>query len=119
MRFGDEFNAFYDQCLTELKARSNWSESFVPMLERYVTITAKLSKLNEDLVDEEITVKHTNRAEKTNEVTSPKWRMFLALNREATALADKLELSPSSAPVKTAGKEVKGGFETGPMRAVK
>lgn len=99
MRFSAEFDDFYNKCLAELKGRSNFTEAFIPMLERYVTITAALSNLNNEIVDEKLTTEHTNKAEKTNEVSSPKWRMFLALNREAQALAKDLELSPATAPV--------------------
>lgn len=114
-RFDAEFEDFYNKCLAELKARANYSDAFLPILERYVTITAKLSKLNSEIVDEEITVQHTNKAGKTNEATSPAWRMFLALNREALMLADKLKLSPSNAPVSEKGQKKKG-FELGKMK---
>ena len=114
--FSDDFEGFYDKCLAELKARGNYSEAFIPMLERYVTITAKLSKLNSEIVDEEVTVDHTNKAGKTNQVTSPAWRMFLALNREAVMLADKLKLSPATAPVESDKKKDKKGFELGKMK---
>jgi hypothetical protein len=93
-----------------LKARPNWTEAFIPILERYVTITAKLTKLNSEIVDEEITVQHTNKAEKTNQASSPAWRMYLALNREALLLADKLKLSPASAPISEI-KDKKKGFD--------
>jgi hypothetical protein len=99
VRFDAEFEDFYEDCLKELKGRANWTEAFVPLLERYVTITAKLSKLNSDLVDEEVTVVHTNKAKEKNEVTSPTWRMFIALNAEANKMAQILGLSPDKAPV--------------------
>lgn len=98
MRFSAEFDDFYNKCLSELKGRANFTEAFLPMLERYVTITATLSKLNTEIVNEKLTTEHTNKAEKTNQVSNPNWRMFLALNREAQALAKDLELSPATAP---------------------
>src|SRR5690349_15590707 len=114
-RFDAEFEVFYNKCLADLKSRPNYSDSFLPILERYVTITAKLSKLNSEIVDEEITVQHTNKAGKTNEASSPAWRMFLALNREAVMLADKLKLSPATAPVSEKDGKKKG-FELGKMK---
>ena len=98
MRFSDEFQEFYDKCLSELQARDNYTDAFIPMLERYVTMSATLSRINAELVDEKLTTEHTNRAEKTNQVSNPKWRVFLALNREAIVLAKELQLSPATAP---------------------
>jgi len=103
---------FYDLCLAELKARSNWTETFLPMLDRYVTVTAMLNKLNRDIINDEIAIEHVNRAGHKNFVTSPKWRMFLELNREANALAKELMLSPVNAPKKENGG-LKKGFDTG------
>ncbi len=115
-RFDAEFEAFYDTCLAELKGRGNFTEAFVPILERYVTITAKLSKLNSEIIDEEVTVEHTNKADHKNQATSPKWRMFLALNKEALALADKLKLSPATAPAESGVKKKKGFDLSGKMK---
>lgn len=108
-RFDAEFDEFYSKCLAELKARPNWSEAFIPQLERFVTITAKLSKLNSELVNEEISVEHTNKAGHKNEATSPKWRMFLALDDQANKLAVHLKLSAATAPVKE--QKGKKGFD--------
>jgi hypothetical protein len=115
IRFDGEFEAFYEKCLADLKARPNWSEAFVPQLERYVTVTAKLSELNAELVDAEVTVEHTNKAGHTNKATSPAWRMFLALNDEANKLAAHLKLSPATAPV-VEGKAKKGFNLDGKMK---
>ena len=113
-RFDAEFDDFYNKCLIELKSRPNWTEAFIPQLERFVTITAKLAKLNLQLIDEEVTIDHTNKAGHTNPVTSPTWRMFLALNDEANKLAAHLKLSPATAPVSE--KKGKKGFELGKMK---
>ncbi len=118
-RFDAEFEDFYNDCLAELKSRTNYTEAFIPLLERYVTMTAKLSKLNGEIIDEEVTVQHTNKADHTNTATSPKWRMFLALNREAILLADKLKLSPATAPVESSKKKDKKGFDLTPMKVAK
>lgn len=116
-RFDAAFDDFYNTCLADLKARANYTDAFLPMLERYVTLTAKLSKLNSEIVDEELTVDHTNKAGKTNQVSSPSWRMFLSLNREASTLAKELGLSPISAPKNDGGKKEKKGFDlTGKMK---
>ena len=117
MAFTGEFEGFYNDCLSELKARDNFSEAWIPQLERYVTLTAKLAKLNSDLVDEEIVVDHTNKADHKNQVSSPKWRMFIYLNKEANALAKELGLSPSTAP-KGGRKKEKTTFDLG-MRVAK
>ncbi len=118
MRFDAEFDDFYQKCLKELMARSNWSESFIPMLERYVTLTSTLQTLNEEIVNEKLTTEHTNRAEKTNKVTNPAWRMFLNLNREANELAKHLELSPATAPVQETKKAKGFNLETPMKKAV-
>jgi hypothetical protein len=116
MRFDAEFEGFYNDCLAELKGRGNYTPAFIPLLERYVTITAKLAQLNATIVDEEITVEHTNKAKEKNQVTSPAWRMFIALNREAVMLADKLKLSPATAPVSENKGKKKGFNLTGEMK---
>ncbi len=116
MRFDAEF---YNTCLAELKERPNYTDAFLPMLERYVTITATLSKLNSDIVDQSLTVDHTNKAEKTNKVSNPNWRMFLALNQEANKLAKQLGLCPESAPKKLDKKSKKKGFDLSPMKIAK
>lgn len=117
-RFDAEFDDYYRTCLAELKKRPNFTQAFIPQLERFVTITAKLSKLNTKLVDEEITHEHTNVAGKTNRVSNPELRMFLELNREANALAKELELSPATAPVIEVkkGKENRFDLTSKPMK---
>jgi hypothetical protein len=110
-RFSGEFGGFYDQCLAELRGRENFTEAWIPQLERFVTITAKLAELNGEIVDTEVEVEHTNKAGKTNKATSPAWRMFLALNHEANTLADKLKLSPASAPATSSKPKQKKSFD--------
>lgn len=118
-RFDVEFEGFYNKCLAELKSRANWSEAFIPMLERYVTLTAKLAQLNVGIVGDEVEVEHTNKADHTNKATSPKWRMFLLLNKEASQLAKDLQLTPGTAPtVQDKGKKKKG-FDLTPMKIAK
>lgn len=111
VRFDAEFDDFYNKCLAELKARPNYTDAFVPILERYVTITSKLAKLNSEIIDEELTIDHTNKAQKTNQVSNPAWRMFLALDDQASKLAAQLKLSPATAPVSE--KKGKKGFDLG------
>jgi len=107
------FDDFYRTCLQELQSRNDYTEAYLPMLERYVTITNKLATLNSEIVDEEVIVQHTNKADHTNQASSPKWRMFLALNSEANKLAKDLKLSPISAPRISERKKDKKGFELG------
>lgn len=116
--FGSEFDRFYRDCLAELKARENYTDAWLPQLDRFVTLTAKLAELNTSLVDEEIVVEHTNKAKAKNQATSPKWRMFIYLNKEANQLAKDLGLSPTSAPKTSLKKKEKTGFDLG-MRVAK
>jgi hypothetical protein len=111
-RMDAEFDDFYNVCLAELKARPNYTDAFLPILDRYVMLTVKLGKLNSEIVDSEIVVEHINKKDHKNEASSPAWRMFLALNREASMLAKELGLSPVSAP-KTEKKGDKKRFELG------
>lgn len=104
-------NEFYGKCLAELTVRANWTEAFLPLLDRYVIITAMLEKLSIGIINDEITIEQTNNRGVKNMVTSPKWRMFLELNGEANSLAKELMLSPINAPKKELlGKK---GFDTG------
>jgi hypothetical protein len=114
-RLDADFDDFYNVCLTELRGRANYTEAFLPMLDRYVMLTIKLAKLNSEIVDYEIVVDHTNKADHKNQASSPAWRMFLALNREASMLAKELGLSPISAP-KTEKKTEKKGFNLTGMK---
>ena len=112
MKFSGEFGTFYRKCLAELKGRPDFTEAYVPMLERFVFITMKAAKLGEDIEDEEVTIEHTNKADRTNEVTSPKWRMYLLLDKQSNALARELRLSPINAPVVAEKEEEDEGFDT-------
>jgi hypothetical protein len=118
-RFDAEFDDFYNTCLTELKSQPNWSEAMLPQLERFVTITIKLKKLNTEIVDQELTVQHTNKADKTNTVSNPAWRMFLQLDEQANKLADKLKLSMTTAPIDSSKGKEKKGFDLTPMKLAK
>lgn len=111
MDVDEELRVFYDKCLEELKARDNYSDTFIPMMQRYVTLTAMLRKLNVGIVEEEMVIEFVNKNGHKNEMTSPKWRMFLLLNKEATALARELQLSPSTAPVSLANQPKVGIFD--------
>jgi deoxyadenosine/deoxycytidine kinase len=107
-RLDAEFDDFYLKCLKELKARENYTDAFLPMLDRFVMLTIKLSKLNSAIVDKEVIQDHTNKAEKTNKVSDAEWRMYLALNQEACKLARYLRLSPENAPIKVTKEKPKG-----------
>lgn len=111
MCFSAEFDDFYNKCLEELQGRDNYSDTVIPQLERFVLVTMKCQKLGTEIADEDVTVEHTNKVNAKNKVTSPVWRMFLELNREANALAKELKLSPVNAPTTT--KKKKGGFDLG------
>jgi hypothetical protein len=115
MEKDDEFNEFYDACLRALKAQGAWHDAYIPMLERYVFVTMKAASLGAAIADEEVIVEHTNKAEKKNMVTSPKWRMFLALDMQANLLAKNLKLSPSTS-AKYRTKKNKGFDTDGKMK---
>lgn len=112
MEINCDFERFYAECLAELQAREDWTRAYLPMLARYVFITMQANKLASEIADEEVTVKHTNKVNATNEATSPKWRMFLLLDKQSSALARELRLSPVNAPAGSRKKERKG-FDTG------
>jgi hypothetical protein len=112
----EEYQEFYDACLKALKAQGNFNDSYLPMLDRYVFVTMKAAQLGAEIAEEEVVVEHTNKAEKTNTVTSPKWRMFIALDMQANLLAKNLRLSPATAPKSTRVKKVKGFDTEGKMK---
>lgn len=117
MAFNKEFEAFYDQCLTELKSRNDYTDAYLPILERYVLVTMKAASVGAEIVEEEVVVDHTNKAKQTNQASSPKLRMFFELNNHANILATQLRLSPNSAPPNSAKKKEKKGFDlTGNMK---
>lgn len=113
MEFEGNWGYFYQKCLTELKNRPDFTEAYLPMLERFVFMTKRAAEIGEEISDEDLTVKHTNRAEKTNDVSNPKWRIYLELNKQISALGKDLRLSPVNAPEQKEKKEKPKGFETG------
>jgi hypothetical protein len=112
MEFDGKMALFYKTCLQELKSREDWTEAYLPMLERFVFMTQQAAKVGDEIAEEAVTVKHTNRAEKTNEVSSPKWRMYLLLDKQVNALAKDLRLSPVNSPDKGEKPKEKKGFDT-------
>ena len=110
-----ENDDFFQRCLSELKARDNYTDAFLPLLQRYVTLTAMLTKLNIGIIEEEAIIEFTNKAGHTNQATSPKWRMFVLLNKEANQLARQLKLCPESAPRKDMPR-AKKGFDLDSMK---
>jgi hypothetical protein len=118
MKFEGNEALFYEKCLSELKARHESTDAFLPMLDRYVFLTMKAERLAEKIADEEVIIQHTNKADHTNEASSPRWRMYLALNKEAIALGRELQLSPASVPkIKEKKKGKKSWDLTGKMKA--
>lgn len=111
MEFEGIDGVFYEDCLAELQKRPDFNPAYIPILERYVFVTMKMARISEQISDQEAVVQHTNKAGHTNEATSPHWRMYLALNKEAIALGKELKLSPASAPPVTAKPEKKKGFD--------
>ncbi len=112
MNFSKEYLDFYELCLHELKSRKGYTDAYLPMLERYVLITMKVAEVGEEIVDEEVIVKHTNKAKETNDASSPKLRMFILLSQQASLLAKDLKLSPIAAPAIASKKKAEKGFTT-------
>lgn len=113
MAFSKEFEGFYDECLAELKSRNDYTDAYLPILERYVLVTMKAATVGSEIAEEEVVVEHTNKAKQTNTASSPKLRMFFELNNHANILANQLRLSPNSAPPNSAKKKEKKGFDLG------
>jgi hypothetical protein len=111
IEFNKDYQEFYDQCLAELQARQDYTECYLPILERYVLVTMKAAITGAEIVDEEVVIDHTNKAKATNKASSPKLRMFFELNNQANILATQLKLSPASAPPASAKKKKGKGFD--------
>lgn len=118
MEFEGKKKDFYDKCLTDLKSRANYSDSWLPILEQYVFNIMEAAKLMKEIENESVDVEHTNKAGHTNKMSSPKWRMYFELTRSAAALAKDLQLNPSTAPVNPT-KTKKKGFDLTPMKVLK
>lgn len=88
------FNDFYKICLAELKSRQNYTEAYLPQLERFVMLTIKTEQVATEILKEDLVSTYTNRGKQKNKVVNPKIRIFFELNRECNALAGALCLSP-------------------------
>ena len=120
MEFEGKWATFYKKCLSILETRDGFNDSYLPLLERYVFVTQKMAKVSDEIYSEETTIKQTNTKDHTNEVSNPKMRIFVLLNKESLALAKELQLTPASLKNKvTATKEKKGFNLDKPMRIAK
>lgn len=117
IEFEGKNKVFYDKCLTELKSRANYSDTWLPVLDQYVFNLVTIEALMKEIESESVAVDHTNKAGHTNAATAPKWRMYLELTKAAQALAKDLKLNPATAPVMVQAK--KKGFELGQMKVAK
>lgn len=113
MELNQEQQKFYDDCLTALKSRNLEAEYYLPMLKRYVQTTFKAQAILDEIMEEAVTVEHTNKADHTNEASSPKARMYALFNEQAMKLGKELGLSLSTAKVGRPSKAKKKGFELG------
>lgn len=111
MEFEGKWAHFYNRCKKTLESRDGYDESALPMLERYVFVTQKLAKVSDEIYSEETTIKQTNTKDHTNEVSNPKMRIFVLLNKESIALAKELQLTPASLKSKPTSKNKKKGFD--------
>src|SRR6187402_1101611 len=116
MDFKGNDKVFYDSCFGILRDRHGDSDYWVPMLERFVMVSSKLRILSEQIMDEAVTTNHTNKAEKTNEVSSPKVRMFALFNEQAHKLAVDLGLNLAQAKAGRKPKTAKDRFASKTMK---
>ncbi len=120
MEFEGKWALFYKNCLKTLESRDGFDESYLPLLERYTFCNKKIAEVSDDIAREEASIKQTNTKDHTNEVSNPKMRIFVLLNKESLALAKELQLTPASLKNKvTQSKEKKGFNLDKPMRIAK
>lgn len=110
MEFDGKWAIFYQKCLKTLESRDGFNDSYLPLLERYVFVTQKMASVADSIATEEATISQTNTKDHTNEVSNPKMRIFVLLNKESLALAKELQLTPAAMKVKPKAKEEKKGF---------
>ncbi len=111
MEFEGKWATFYKKCLSVLETREGFNDSYVPLLERYVFVTQKMSVVADEMAIAETTIKQTNTQNHTNEVSNPMMRIFVLLNKESLALAKELQLTPASLKAKLQpAKEKPKGF---------
>lgn len=83
----------YDECLTVLKGRHGDGTFYLIPLKMYVKATLKAAALLDEILDEEVTVSHTNKVKATNEASSPKVRMWALFNEQSMKLGKDLGLN--------------------------
>lgn len=83
----------YNECLSVLKERHGASKHYLVMLNMYVKATIKAAALLEEITGEDVVIKHTNKANNTNDASSPKVRMWALFNEQAMKLGKDLGLN--------------------------
>lgn len=96
MEFEGKWLVLYEKCLNQLRSRTDFNEECEEMLCDYVFLTKRIAELRNEMSDAAPTVKHTNKADRTNDVSNPLVRVFVILNKERLALAKELQLTPAS-----------------------
>lgn len=83
----------YNECLSVLKARHGDTKHYLVSLQMYVKATIKAWQLLEEITGEEVVIKHTNKANNTNDASSPKVRMWALFNEQSMKLGKDLGLN--------------------------
>lgn len=98
---------FRAECLKKLGDGTEYS---LPMLDSFVFATVQAAKLEQELKDEEAVIQHTNKANATNQASSPKVRMWALYREQANKLGQMLGLIPT-AKVGRPAETAKKGFK--------
>lgn len=102
----------YDECLSQLQARHGDTKHYLVPLKMYVQALKKAEALLEEIMGEDTTVQHTNKADHTNQASSPKVRMWALFNEQAMKLGKDLGLNLHQGKAGRPAKKKKG-FDTG------
>jgi len=103
----------YNECLEQLKARHGDTKHYLIPLKMYCRSLVKADKLLAEILDEDTTIQHTNKAGHTNDASSPKVRMWALFNEQSMKLGKDLGLNLHQGK---AGRPAKKKKEFGKMK---
>jgi len=83
----------YEECLSQLKIRHSDTNHYLIPLKMYVRALVKADKLLSEILNEDATIQHTNKAGHTNDASSPKVRMWALFNEQSMKLGKDLGLN--------------------------
>ena len=113
-------NEMYRECLQILQARHGDAKYYLVPLRAYVKATIKAETLLDQVLSDEATIQHTNKAGHTNNASNPKVRMWALFNEQAMKLGKDLGLNLHQGKVgRPAKSKEKKGFDLGPMKVAK